>query len=101
MRGSIAAALVLNLVLVAITAFKGKYLTALFGLPIAPVAWIAAFRLARPHSLWTRKLYSAKRIEHATRRAVEFDERWGPVRSTWDDFIGGRPSQPYPSSSSH
>lgn len=95
-RGSVTVALFLHLLLVAVTAFKGKYPTALFGMFLAPLAWIAAFRLARPHSLWARKLYDTKRVEHATHRAADFDKRWDPVRSRWDDFIGGTPTEPNP-----
>lgn len=35
-----------------------------------------------------------KQLEHATRRAADFDRRWKPVQADWEDFIGGRPSQP-------
>ncbi|NNG38537.1 hypothetical protein HJ588_04505 [Flexivirga sp. ID2601S] len=95
-RGGVAAALVIHLVLVAITALKGKYPTALVGMFLAPLSWYAAVRLARPHSPWARKFYSAKRIQHATRRADAFDERWYPMRKRWDDLIGGAPSEPDP-----
>ena len=55
------AALLVNFVLVAITALKGKYPTALMGLFISPVAWVAAVRLARPTSPWARRRYSRPR----------------------------------------
>jgi hypothetical protein len=35
-------------------------------------------------------------LEHATRRAADFDRHWKPVQADWEDFIGGRPSQPDP-----
>jgi hypothetical protein len=81
-----------HLVLVAITALKGKYPTALVGLFIAPVTWAAAVRLARPTSPWARRRYSPEKLAHAQRRAAEFDDRWAPVRRHWDDFVGGTPT---------
>jgi hypothetical protein len=84
--------LLANFVLVAIAALKGKYPTALIGLFIYPVAWVAAVRLARPTSPWARRRYSDKKRAHAQRRAAAFDKRWAPVRRHWDDFIGGTPT---------
>jgi hypothetical protein len=66
----------------------------LFGLFLPPVGFIGAVRLARPNSIWARRLYQGERLEHATRRAAAFDRRWKPVQADWEDFIGGRPSQP-------
>ncbi|TPG29598.1 hypothetical protein [Mycolicibacterium hodleri] len=84
--------LLANFVLVAVTALKGKYPTALMGLFISPVAWVAAVRLARPTSPWARWRYSAAKRARAQRRAAAFDHRWAPVRRHWDDFIGGTPT---------
>lgn len=91
-RGSVVAALGVHLALVAITALKGKYPSALVGLFVSPVTWVAAVRLARPTSPWARWFYSADRRAHAEERAVAFDRRWYPVRRRWDDFVGGTPS---------
>jgi hypothetical protein len=84
--------LLIHLVLVAITALKGKYPTALIGLFVSPVTWVAAVRLARPTSPWARRRYSPKKIADAQQRAAAFDDRWSPVRRHWDDFIGGTPT---------
>ena len=92
-RGGLVSALMVNLLLVTLTALKGKYPTALIGLFVSPVAWVAAARLARPTSPWARWRYSAKELAHARRRAAAFDDRWAPVRRHWDDFIGGAPTQ--------
>jgi hypothetical protein len=75
---------------------KGKYRSGLFGLFLPPVGFIGAVRLARPNSIWARRWYRGKRLERATRRAADFDRRWKPVQTNWEDFIGGRPSQPNP-----
>jgi hypothetical protein len=97
-RGGVAAALVLNLLLIATTAFKGKYPTALIGLFIAPVTWVAAVRLARPTSPWARRFYSERKRARAEQRAAEFDRRYGPLRQRWDDVVGGAPSPSSPPS---
>lgn len=97
-RGGVAGALVVNGVLVAVTALKGKYPTALIGLFVAPVTWVAALRLARPSSPWARRFYSAGKRARAQRRAAAFDRRWGPVRRRWDDLVGGAPSASSPPS---
>lgn len=81
-----------HFVLVVITALKGKYPTALIGLFVGPAVWFGAFRLARPTSPWARKRYSPEKIERARQRATAFDAKWGPVRRSWDSFIGGTPT---------
>ncbi len=95
-RGVVTALLVLHLVLVVLAAVKGKYGTAVIGLFLAPVTWVAVLRLARPHSLWSRWFYAPERRDRATRRAAAFDARWAPRRQWWDDLIGGAPSRPDP-----
>jgi hypothetical protein len=82
-----------------ICVLKGKYRSALFGLFLPPVGVVGALRLARPSSIWARYRYRGRRLERATRRAVGFDRRWAPVQADWEDFLGGRPSQPDPSAS--
>ena len=91
-RGGVAVALVLHLLLVATTAFKGKYPTALIALFAAPVTWVAAVRLARPTSPWARRFYSDAKRARAEQRTAEFDRRYGPWRQRWDNAVGGAPS---------
>ncbi len=95
-RYAAVAVLLVNFVLVAITALKGKYPTALMGLFISPVAWVAAVRLARPTSPWARRRYDPAKLARARKRAAAFDQRWAPVRRHWDDFIGGTPTSADP-----
>jgi hypothetical protein len=80
-------------VLAFICVLKGKYRTALFALFLPPVGVIGALRLARPSSIWARHYYRGKRLERATRRAADFDQRWGPLsRPTWKtSSAGNRP----------
>src|SRR5580692_790401 len=83
-------------VLAVICVVKGKYRTALFGLFLSPVAVFGAVRLARPSSTWARHRYGGERLQRATRRAADFDKRWTPLQTDWENFIGGKPSQPNP-----
>jgi hypothetical protein len=86
-------------VLAFICVLKGKYRSALFGLFLPPVGAIGAVRLARPSSIWARRSYRGKRLERATRRAADFDRHWSPLQTDWEDFFGGKPSQPNPPAS--
>jgi hypothetical protein len=90
--------LIVDGVLAFICVLKGKYRTALFGVFLPPVGVIGALRLARPSSAWARHRYRGKRLERATRRAADFDKHWAPLQTDWEDFAGGRPSQPNPPS---
>jgi hypothetical protein len=96
LRVSATGILVIDACLALVCILKGKYRTGLFGLFLPPVGLIGAMRLARPNSIWARRRYHGKRLEHATRRAADFDRHWKPVQADWEDFIGGRPSQPDP-----
>ncbi len=91
-RIGVVGVLLVHFVLIAVTALKGKYPTALIGLFVSPVAWLAAVRLARPTSPWARWRYGPDKLAQAQRRAAEFDKRWAPVRRHWDDLIGGTPT---------
>ncbi len=93
-RISATGVLVIDGCLALVCVLKGKYRSGLFGLFLPPVGFIGAVRLARPNSIWARRLYWGKQLEQATRRAADFDRRWKPVQADWEDFIGGRPSQP-------
>jgi len=87
---------IIDAVLAVICVLKGKYRTALFGLFLPPVGVVGALRLARPSSTWARHRYGAERMEHAARRAADFDRRWTPLQTDWENFIGGKPSLPNP-----
>jgi hypothetical protein len=95
-RLSATAVLVIDELLVVVCVLKGKYRTALFGQFLPPLAWLGAARLARPRSRWARDRYSPERLAKATKRAVDFDKRWDPIGTRWEDWIGGTPSQPNP-----
>jgi len=94
LRISATGVLVIDGCLALVCVLKGKYRSGLFGLFLPPVGFVGAVRLARPNSIWARRLYRGERLGHATRRAAAFDRRWKPVQADWEDFIGGRPSPP-------
>jgi hypothetical protein len=96
LRISATGVLVIDACLALVCVLKGKYRSGLFGLFLPPVGLIGAVRLARPNSIWARRGYRGERLGRATRRAADFDRRWKPVQADWQDFIGGRPSQPHP-----
>jgi hypothetical protein len=88
--------LVIDELLALVCVLKGKYRTALFGLFLAPVSVIGALRMARPNSIWARHRYRGKRLERAEHRAADFDRRWDPLQTAWENLVGGKPSKPNP-----
>jgi hypothetical protein len=91
---AIVSTVVVNLAICAIVALKGKISTAVIGMFIPPVAWVAAIRLARPGSFWARRRYAegGEKLKKATARKKAHDRR---VRR-FQDLIGGAPSLPSP-----
>ncbi|MFJ5259252.1 hypothetical protein ACIQAC_02075 [Streptomyces sp. NPDC088387] len=76
-----------------IALFKGKARIAIFGVIIPFIALFGAVRLARPDSLWARRLYRRRPRARARSRlrAYHHDRRWaGPSRRV-QDWIGGAP----------
>lgn len=88
--------LIIDAILVLICVVKGKYPTAILGIFLPPLALVGALRLARPKSTWARRRYHEKEMSRAQRRTAEFDRRWDPVRTKWENLVGGTPSQPDP-----
>jgi lysyl-tRNA synthetase, class II len=95
--GSIAAVIVsvaITLAICAVVALKGKVSSAVIGMFIPPVAWVAAIRLGRPRSWWAKRRYEpgSAKLAKAEARKVRHDRR---VRR-FQDLIGGTPSLPSP-----
>jgi lysyl-tRNA synthetase class 2 len=80
-----------NLACCAIAAVKGKYIAAVAGMLVPPVAWVAAVRLARPGSWWANRRYAAgsEKLAKATAR----EERHQARRRWIQDHIGGMASE--------
>jgi hypothetical protein len=94
---AIISSVLITLGICAIVALKGKISSAIIGMFITPVAWVAAIRLARPGSWWAKHRYKAGsgKLVKAQARKAKHDRR---VRK-WQDMIGGAPSLPSPRSS--
>jgi hypothetical protein len=95
--GSILAIIVsvlITLGVCAIAALKGKVSSAVIGMFIPPVAWVAAIRLAGPGSWWAKRRYApgSAKLAKAKARKARHDRR---VRR-FQDLIGGAPSLPSP-----
>ena len=91
---AIVASVAITLGICAIVALKGKVSSAVIGMFIPPVAWVAAIRLARPGSWWAKRRYgsdSGKELKSEA-RTERHDRR---VRR-FQDLIGGAPSLPSP-----
>jgi hypothetical protein len=91
---AIVVSVALTLAFCALVALKGKISTAVIGMFIPPVAWVAAIRLARPGSWWAKRRYAADsgKLAKAVARKARHDRR---VRR-FQDLIGGAPSLPSP-----
>jgi hypothetical protein len=91
---SIVASVVVTLGICAIVALKGKISSAVIGMFIPPVAWVASIRLARPGSWWARRRYQpgSSKLTRAEGRKDRHDRR---VRR-FQDLVGGAPSLPSP-----
>jgi hypothetical protein len=94
---AIVASVLLTLGLCALVALKGKLSSAVIGMFIPPVVWVASIRLARPGSWWAKRRYasgSAKELKCEARK-----ERHDRRVRRFQDLIGGAPSLPSPGSS--
>ncbi|HEY2209652.1 MAG TPA: hypothetical protein VGH26_10245 [Gaiellaceae bacterium] len=87
------ALIVLVAVLVVVTLLKGKLKLGLFGIVFLPLSLVGAMRLAKPGSIWARRLYpgEGRRMRRSEARAAARDERWSQRRERFYDLIGGAP----------
>jgi lysyl-tRNA synthetase class 2 len=96
---AIISSVAIELAICVVVALKGKLSSAVIGMFIAPVAWVAAIRLARPNSWWARRRYrpGSGKLTRAVARKAAHDRR---VRR-FQDLIGGAPSEPSPRAAGH
>lgn len=87
------AVIALVAVLVVVTMLKGKLKLGLFGIVFVPLSLVGAVRLAKPGSIWARRLYpeEGRRMRRSEARAAARDERWSQRRERFYDLIGGAP----------
>ena len=88
--------LAIHLCFVLACALKGKLYFALFGFFNPIVAWIGAFRLAEPGSVWARRRYppAGHKMQRSEERYARYEERWRPRKERAWDLIGGKTGRP-------
>ena len=91
---AIVASVAITLGICAIVALKGKVSSAVIGMFIPPVAWVAAIRLARPGSWWAKRRYASDSVKELKCEARK--ERHDRRVRRFQDLIGGAPSLPSP-----
>jgi len=65
----------------------------LFGLPIAPLAWWGAARLAKPNSPWAKRFYGERNPEKQARAEARYGHRRiDRFKERMRDAIGGQPT---------
>jgi hypothetical protein len=76
-----------------VTLLKGKLKLGLFGIVFPPVAVVGALRLAKPSSIWARRLYpqDGRRLRRSEARFAAREARWTHRRDRFYDLIGGAP----------
>ncbi len=94
----------LNVAFAFITFLKGKPFLGTVGIIVPFVAWVSAFRLAKPGSPWARRFYDPDRGSERRRRKREkkraksykrFTEGWqARFEQRAYDLIGGKPHLP-------
>ena len=94
---SIVVSVVITLGICAIVALKGKVSSAVIGMFIPPVGWVAAIRLARPGSWWAKRRYADG--SHKEAKCEERKARHDRRVRRFQDLIGGAPSLPSPRAS--
>lgn len=79
--------------LVVVTLLKGKLKLGLLAIVFVPLSLVGAVRLAKPTSIWARRLYpeGSRRLRRSKARAASREERWKHRRNRFYDLIGGAP----------
>ncbi|UCM87442.1 hypothetical protein [Streptomyces marincola] len=92
-RGGAVLTVLINVLFVLVALVKGKTRLGVAGVLVPPVALVGALRLARPDSLWARRLYARRprTRARAERRARAHDARWGRVRRRFQQVVAGIP----------
>ena len=86
----------LNVALSILTCLKGKLTLGLLSIFLPPVGLIAAYRLARPGSVWAQLFYNDRKLEDARRRFDPASARMEGMRRRLTDLLGGSHELPPP-----
>jgi hypothetical protein len=78
-----------SIVLSVIICLKGKLLVALVSIFVPPVGLVAAYRLARPGSIWAQLFYGDQRLALARARFDPATSRTESLRHRVADVLGG------------
>ena len=80
-------------VFVVVTLLKGKLKLGLLGIVFVPLSVVGAARLAKPTSIWARRLYpqDGRRRRRSEARYATREVRWTRRRDRFYDLIGGAP----------
>ncbi len=79
-----------SIVLSVIICLKGKLILALISIFVPPVGVVAAYRLARPGSIWSQLFYGERRRALAVARFDPKNSRNEAFRHHFADLLGGR-----------
>ena len=86
----------LNVALSILTCLKGKLTLGLLSIFLPPVGLIAAYRLARPGSVWAQLFYNDRKLEDARHRFDPASARVEGIRRRFTDLLGGSHELPPP-----
>src|SRR5262245_17744470 len=81
-----------NVVLALITFAKGKLLTGMLAVFVPLVGLVAALRLAKPRSLWSRWFYGDAKLARAEHRFLHDHSVLVRAHRRFDDLLGGAPT---------
>lgn len=84
------AVVAVNIVLAFFTCLKGKLTLGLLSIFLPPVGVVAAWRLARPNSVWAQLFYDPAKRERARVRFDPTSSRLEGLRHGLADVVGGR-----------
>lgn len=81
---------ILSIVLSVVTCLKGKLTLGLLSIFAPPVGIVAAYRLARPGSIWAQLFYGPRQRERARARFDPATSRLERAHHRFADLLGGR-----------
>jgi len=79
-----------------VTCLKGKLTLGLLSIFLPPIGLVAAYRLARPGSIWAQLFYSPEQRARAQRRFDPATSQLEAFRRRFTDLLGGRHDIPTP-----
>ena len=90
------AVVIVNILLSILTCLKGKLTLGLLSIFLPPVGLMAAYRLARPGSVWAQLFYNPPKLARARERFDPASARPEVIRNWFTDLLGGSHKLPPP-----